>query len=168
MAKLTPQQIIEINTVIGEIGKAVTSSSEIGACDKPTLSGILTSHGIEKEATFFKCKREFSNDIVSFFVKEKGVAKSRFDRHAQTHIFVMDQQDGATTPKAPVKESAPEPKPKAESSKKEVPAKKQAAPRKAPAKKAAPAAKSKPDAKPAKKTAPSKGKAKPAAKSKKK
>jgi hypothetical protein len=174
MAKLTPQQINEINEVIAEITKAVTPTSEIGACDKPTLSGLLTSHGIEKEATFFKCRRELSNDIVTFFVREKGVAKSRFDRHAQTHIFVMDQQDGSAQPKAPVKESpkatpSPTPKPKAEASdKKTAPAKKEPVPKKAPAKKAASATKAKAEAKPAKKAPAAKGKAKPASKGKKK
>jgi pyruvate/2-oxoglutarate dehydrogenase complex dihydrolipoamide acyltransferase (E2) component len=155
MAKLTPQQINEVNAVIAEISKAVTPTSEIGACDKPTLSGLLSSHGIEKEASFFKCRRELSNDIVSFFTKEKGVAKSRFDRHAQTHIFVIEQSSGVSSPRPPAAESgkaAPKPKaespaPKKEAVKKEAPAKK--APAKAAAKKSAPAK----AAKPAKKVA---------------
>ena len=175
MAKLTPQQITEINAVIAEINKAVTPTSEIGACDKPTLSGLLTSHGIDKEATFFKCRRELSNDIVTFFVREKGVAKSRFDRHAQTHIFVMEQANGSAAPKpaaAAPKAAAPTPpKPKTEvkaevkkeAPKKEAPAKKDA-PKKVAAKKSAPAK----AAKPAKKAAATKSKAKPAPKKKKK
>ena len=174
MAKLTPQQITEINAVIAEINKVVTPTSEIGACDKPTLSGLLTAHGIDKEATFFKCRRELSNDIVTFFVREKGVSKSRFDRHAQTHIFVIEQSNGSSTLKptaeaAKAKATTPvEPKPKAEV-KKEAP-KKEAGPKKEAPKKAAAVKKPAPAkaAKPAKKTAAPKAKTKPAAKGKKK
>ncbi|WP_185147033.1 hypothetical protein [Pseudochryseolinea flava] len=164
MAKLTPQQITEINAVIAEINKAVTPTSEIGACDKPTLSGLLSSHGIDKVATFFKCRRELSNDIVTFFVREKGVAKSKFDRHAQTHIFVIEQSEGNATARPVSGESqrpaatAPAPQPKAS-----APAKKEAS-KKVAAKKAAPAKK----ASPAKKSPATKSKAKPAAKGKKK
>jgi hypothetical protein len=89
MAKFAPPQITEINAIIEEIGKAIKPDSEIGARDKAILTGLLTANKIDKKPVVFKCKREYSNDIITFFTKEKGVKKSRFSAVAQTAIFVL-------------------------------------------------------------------------------
>jgi len=88
-AKLSPNQVAEINTVIAEISKAIKPTSEIGACDKATLGGLLAAAKIDKKPAYFKCRREYSNDIVNFFVKEKGLTKSKFHKNAQAHIFLL-------------------------------------------------------------------------------
>jgi hypothetical protein len=89
MAKFAPPQIIEINAIIEEIQKAIKPDSEIGARDKVILTGLLTANKIDKKPVFFKCKREYSDAIITFFTKEKGVKKSRFSMNTQTAIFVI-------------------------------------------------------------------------------
>lgn len=89
MAKFAPPQVIEINAIIEEIGKAIKPDSEIGAREKAVLTGLLSTHKIDKKPTFFKCRREYSDEIISFFTREKGVKKSRFSMTAQTAIFVL-------------------------------------------------------------------------------
>jgi len=89
MAVLTAQQITEVNTLIAEIQKAVKPKSEIGARDKVTLSGLLKSSKVTKAPQFFKCKRELSDAVVSYFVKEKGLTKNRFHMNSQPYIFIL-------------------------------------------------------------------------------
>jgi hypothetical protein len=90
MALFNPQQVTEINSVIAEIEKAVKPKSEIGAHDKALLTPLLKSNKVEKSPLYFKCKREYSDAIVSHFVKEKGIAKSRFHKNNQTGIFLLN------------------------------------------------------------------------------
>lgn len=89
MAVFNAPQIKEINELIAEIGKAIKPKNEIGANDKALLSAILKTQTPKKEATYFKCKREFSDAIVTHFVKEKGVTKSRFHKNNQAYIFIV-------------------------------------------------------------------------------
>ncbi len=89
MVTFNAHQIEEINELIEQIAKAVKPKSEIGAQDKALLSALLKGQAPKKEATFFRCKREFSEAIVTHFVKEKGVAKSRYHRNGQAYIFVV-------------------------------------------------------------------------------
>jgi hypothetical protein len=89
MAVFNAPQVKEINDLIAEIGKAITPKSEIGAHDKALLTAILKTQTPKKEVTYFKCKREFSDAIVTHFVKEKGIMKSRFHKNSQAYIFIV-------------------------------------------------------------------------------
>jgi hypothetical protein len=89
MAFFNPQQVKEINEVIAEIAKAIKPKCEIGANDKTLLAALLKTQSPAKKATYFKCKREYSDAIVTHFVKEKGVARSRFHKNSQAYIFVV-------------------------------------------------------------------------------
>lgn len=90
MAAFNEHQVNEINEVIAQVAKAVKAKSEIGAHDKPLLESILKNQKPARKATYFKCRREHSDAIVTHFVKDKGVAKSRFHKHHQVHIFVLN------------------------------------------------------------------------------
>lgn len=83
------QQIIEINSIIAEIEKTIESSSEIGARDKAFLTPLLKANDITKAPIFFKCKREYSDAIVSHFVKEKGLVKNRYHMNNQSFIYIL-------------------------------------------------------------------------------
>jgi hypothetical protein len=89
MANFNAHQIEEINNLIEEIAKAIKPKSEIGAHDKPAITMLLKTHEPKKKATYFKCKREYSETIVLHFIKEKEVAKSRFHKNNQTSIFIL-------------------------------------------------------------------------------
>lgn len=89
MAVLNTQQIKEVNEVIAEIGKSVSPKCEIGAHDKPSLVTLLKAQKLKNEVIYFRCKREYSDSIVTHFVKEKGVIKNRFHRNNQSYIFIL-------------------------------------------------------------------------------
>jgi hypothetical protein len=89
MAALTAPQITEVNAIIAEIEKVIKPKNEIGARDKVTLSSLLKSGQAKKVPQFFKCRREYSDAIVTFFVKEKGIAKSRFHMKNQEAVFIL-------------------------------------------------------------------------------
>ncbi len=89
MANFNAHQIKEINDLIEEITKVIKPKSEIGAHDKPAITMLLKAHEPKKKATFFKCKREFSDAIVMHFVKEKEIVRSRFHKSNQTSIYVL-------------------------------------------------------------------------------
>ncbi len=89
MAVFNVQQVKEINDLIAEIGKAIKPKCEIGAHDKASLAALLKTQTPKKESIYFKCKREFSDAIVTHFVKEKGVIKSRFHKNNQAYIFIV-------------------------------------------------------------------------------
>lgn len=89
MAVFNVQQVKEINDHIAEIAKALKPKCEMGAHDKVTLTALLKTQTPKREVTFFKCKREFSDAIVTHFVKEKGVVKSRFHKSNQANIFIV-------------------------------------------------------------------------------
>ncbi len=89
MAILNAHQIKEINEVISAIQKSITPTCEIGAHDKPAMTALLKKQNLKKEVVFFKCKREYSDAIVTHFVKEKNVAKSRVHRNNQGYVFIL-------------------------------------------------------------------------------
>jgi len=89
MPVFSDHQTTEINAIIAEIEKAIKPKSEIGARDKVFLIALLKANKVKKAPQFFKCKREYSDAIVSFFVKEKGVVKNRFHMNSQSAIFVL-------------------------------------------------------------------------------
>lgn len=87
--KFNEKEVREINEIIALIAKVIKPASEIGARNKAVLTGLLISSKTKKKPLYFKCKREYSDAIVSHFVKEKGTAKSRFSATAQETIFVL-------------------------------------------------------------------------------
>jgi len=89
MAVFNTIQIKEINEAIEEIAKAIKPKCEIGAHDKASLSVLLKAQKLKKEPVYFKCKREYSDAIVSHFVKEKGAIKNRFHKNNQSTIFIL-------------------------------------------------------------------------------
>ncbi|NJN42035.1 MAG: hypothetical protein HC811_07260 [Flammeovirgaceae bacterium] len=89
MNQFKPNQITEINEIIAEIEKAVKPKQEIGAHDKASLKAQLKISKNKKEPLFFKCRLEYSDAIVNYFLKEKGLQRSRFHRTNQTNIFLL-------------------------------------------------------------------------------
>ena len=89
MPTFTQNQVEEINAVIKAIEAEIKPKMEIGAKDKVVLMGLLQANKIKKVPKVFKCKREYSDAIVSYFVKEKGVPRSRFSSGLQTPIFLI-------------------------------------------------------------------------------
>ena len=89
MAIFSNQQITEINSLIAEIEKSIDPKSEIGARDKVFLTALLKANDVKMKPLFFKCKREYSDTIVSHFVKEKGLVKNRFHMNGQPFIYLL-------------------------------------------------------------------------------
>ena len=94
MPKFNEHQVKEINTVISNINTALekmkSKKCEIGARDKATLKSLLTANKIDPaKATFFKCKREFSDTILSHFITEKELTKSKFSMNTQEYVFLL-------------------------------------------------------------------------------
>ena len=89
MAKFTDRQIEEINGVISAIAKHLKTDIEIGARDRKILAGLLAANKIDKSPKFFPCKREYSESIVSYFVKEKNIRKNKFSTNAQSFVYIV-------------------------------------------------------------------------------
>lgn len=94
MPKFNEHQVKEINTIITSINDALEKSKnkkcQIGSRDKVTLKALLVANKIEpKNTAFFKCKRDYSETIVSHFINEKGLSKSKFSMNAQEYIFLL-------------------------------------------------------------------------------
>jgi hypothetical protein len=89
MPKFSDKQVEEINAIIEAIGKEVKPNSEIGARDRKILSGLLAANKIEKSPKFFACKREYSEAIVSYFVKEKNTKRNKFSMNTQSFIYIL-------------------------------------------------------------------------------
>ncbi len=87
--KFNEKEVREINAIIAEITKVVKPKSEIGARGRATLTGLLATNQVTVKPVYFKCKREYSDAIVNFFVKEKSIAKSKFSMPVQDSIFVI-------------------------------------------------------------------------------
>jgi hypothetical protein len=83
------QEIKEINAVIEQIQKSLKPKSEIGARDRAILTSLLKANKITKKPKFFKCKRDQSEKIISFFVQEKAVPKNKFSSHHQENIYLL-------------------------------------------------------------------------------
>jgi hypothetical protein len=89
MAKFSEKQVEEINEIITTIAKEIRPSHEIGARDRKILSGLLATNKIDKTPKFFPCKREYSEAIVSYFVKEKNHNRNKFSMNAQSFIYIL-------------------------------------------------------------------------------
>ena len=89
MAKYSDKQVEEINGIIETIRKEIKSQNEIGARDRKILSGLLATNKIDKSPKFFPCKREYSEAIVSYFVKEKNHTRNKFSMNAQSFIYIL-------------------------------------------------------------------------------
>ena len=81
--------IAEINKVIAEVESALEPGCEIGARDKATIKTLLKTANVDKKTKFFSCKRENSAKVINYFVREKGIAQSRFSMNAQPNIFIL-------------------------------------------------------------------------------
>ena len=90
MPVFTAQQVKEINSLIADIEKTTTPTCEVGARDKSILASILKVNKETRKTHFFACKREYSDAIVTHFVKEKGMKKSRFHMNNQSSVFVLN------------------------------------------------------------------------------
>jgi hypothetical protein len=83
------KQIKEINDIIEQITGKLQKDCEIAACNKVMLASMLSARKIEKTIKSVACRPEYSNAIVSYFVKEKGVALSQFNRNLQSTICII-------------------------------------------------------------------------------
>ena len=81
--------IKEINALIAKIEPELEKNCEIGARDKMTLKTLLKSTKTDKKMKYFACKRENSANVVTHFVKVKGIPQSRFSTHSQPGIFIL-------------------------------------------------------------------------------
>jgi hypothetical protein len=86
------KSITEINSLIEKIEKVLEHECEIGARDRNTLRALLKQGNEHKKITFFVCRREDSNEIITHFTKTKGIAKSKFSLNTQPFIFVLTSQ----------------------------------------------------------------------------
>ena len=86
---LQPQQVKEINLVIEKIEKVLKPEHQIGAQSKTILKNLLAGSKIDRSPSYFKCRREHSEQIVTYFVNEKKLKKSRFHSNAQEFIFLL-------------------------------------------------------------------------------
>jgi len=89
MAKFSEKQVEEINEIIASIAKEIKANQEIGARDRKILNGLLANNKIDKSPKFFTCKREYSEAIVSHFVKEKNHKRNKFSMNAQSFIYIL-------------------------------------------------------------------------------
>jgi hypothetical protein len=89
MPTFSQNQVEEINAIIKAIAAELKPKMEIGAKDKAVLTGLLQVNKIKKTPKHFRCKREYSDAIVSYFVKEKGVPRNRFSSGLQTSVFLI-------------------------------------------------------------------------------
>ena len=89
MPKLNAHQVKEANELIEKISKVIKPGAEIGAQSKPVLTLLLTANKVKKKVIFFKSRREYSDEVVSHFVNEKGVARSRFHTDSKETIFLL-------------------------------------------------------------------------------
>jgi hypothetical protein len=89
MAKFNPKQVEDINAIIKSVEAELKPGMEIGAKERASLASLLQVNKIEKRPKHFKSKAEYSDAIVTYFVKEKGVAKNRFSGNMQTSVYII-------------------------------------------------------------------------------
>ena len=89
MAKFNPKQVEEINAIIKSVEAELKPGMEVGAKERTSLASLLQVNKIEKRPKHFKCKAEYSDAIVNYFVKEKGLSKNRFSGNTQTSIYII-------------------------------------------------------------------------------
>jgi hypothetical protein len=86
---LSIQQIDEMNEVIETISKAAKEGQEIGGQNKVILKNILAGQKEKKVPVFFKTRREYVDQIVTYFVNEKKMKRSKFHAANQEFVFLM-------------------------------------------------------------------------------
>ena len=89
MAKLAPHQVEEVNELIAKIQKAIKPKAEIGSQNRVILKSQLVVNKIKNKVLFFKAKREYSDDIVNYFVNEKKVPRNRFHMNGGEDIYIV-------------------------------------------------------------------------------
>ncbi len=89
MPVFNAQQIKEINTIIAGVEKAIVPDCEIGARDKGIVTQLFKTNKEVRKAQYFVCKREYSDAIVSHFVKGKAIKKSHYHTNNQSSVFVL-------------------------------------------------------------------------------
>ena len=89
MPTFDKKQIEEINSVIEKITNALKENCEIAACDAKIFSARVLALKIDKTVKYFPCKREYSDTIIAYFKKEKGLPVSRFSTHLQSSICLL-------------------------------------------------------------------------------
>ena len=89
MPKFNPKQVEEINAIIKSVEAELKPGMEIGAKERASLASLLQANKIEKRPKHFKSKAEYSDAIVAYFVKEKGLPKNRFSGNMQTSIYII-------------------------------------------------------------------------------
>jgi hypothetical protein len=89
MPKLAPHQIEEVNEIIAKIQKAVKPKCEIGAQNRNILRSLLAANKITKKAVFFPCNREYSDEIVNFFVNEKNIPRNKFHMNSKEEVYLL-------------------------------------------------------------------------------
>lgn len=95
MAKFNEIEINEINSIISDVQKAIdimnSPFAKVGARDRVTIRALLTANNIPSSTIgFFKCKRHYSDAIISHFVNNKGIKRSRFSMNLQEYIYIID------------------------------------------------------------------------------
>lgn len=95
MAKFNEKEVKEINAIISDIQKAIDTmkspNCRIGAGDKVTVLALLKANSIPTTtAKFFKCKTQHSGTIVSHFVVDKGIKRSRFSMNLKQYVYIVD------------------------------------------------------------------------------
>lgn len=83
------QSVKEINEIIKTIEAALKPGCEIGARDNATLTSLLNTNKVDRKAKFFKCKRDQSEKILNYFVKQKGIPKNKFSANLQQYIYIL-------------------------------------------------------------------------------
>ena len=89
MAKFNPKQVEEINAIIKSVEAALKPGMEIGAKERTSLASLLQANKIEKRPKHFKSRPEYSDAIVSYFVKEKGLTRNRFSGNMQNSVYLI-------------------------------------------------------------------------------
>lgn len=89
MAKFNPKQVEEINAIIKSVEAELKPGMEVGAKDRASLASLLQVNKIDKRPKHFKSKAEYSDAIVTYFVKEKGLKKNRFSGNMQSSIYII-------------------------------------------------------------------------------
>ncbi len=83
------QSIKEINEVIKKIEAALKPGCEIGARDAVTLRTLLQTNKVDRKAKFFECKRDHSEQVLNYFIKEKNIPKNKFSGNRQQFIYIL-------------------------------------------------------------------------------
>lgn len=88
-SKFNEKQVEEMNGIISKINDALKKDCEICARNPVTLKSLLAANKIDKNVVHFSCKPEYSETIISYYKKEKGLTVSRFSGNMQSSICLI-------------------------------------------------------------------------------